>query len=354
MADASNDPEWWHSPNNIDVNRAIRKELAVFQKADTCRGLWQLSTTTFLLVALFAAMYAMPGKFVWVEPILALFAAGMVVRIFIIQHDCGHRSFLPSQRANDIVGVFCSLITMTPYANWRFQHAHHHAVWNNLSHRDDGTDIYSSCLTVAEYERLSRLRRRIYRIALHPVVALILLPPVIFLVLYRWPFDTPRKFRKERLSVWSTNLALIITYGGLALAFGLKSMLLVHLSTMLFASIVGVWLFSIQHRFESADWYRQGTWTAEQAALHGSSFLYMPRVLHWFTGNIAYHHLHHLAPRIPNYRLHHCQQFCENMLPSGNRITLWQALRAHRYTLWDERNERMAGFRDVHQRSRSS
>lgn len=326
---------------------AIRTRLAAYQRPELRSSIWQVASTGGLYAALLAAMYAMPWRLSWLGLVLALPAAGLVVRLFIIQHDCGHGSFFRSKRANDILGWCCSLATFTPYANWRHQHAHHHAVWNNLDRRHGGADIYSSCLTVAEYRALPSLRRLLYRLAMHPLIALLVLPPLIFLVLYRWPFDTPSRMKRERVSVWLTDFALLAVYGGLAIILGFWSMLMVHLSIIVIASTIGVWMFSIQHRFEHAVWARQDNWTPNEAALRGSSYLRLPRIMHWFTGNIGFHHLHHLAPRIPNYRLPACQDACAPMLPPGNSISFWQAFRAYRFTLWDEERERMVGFRKI-------
>lgn len=326
---------------------SIRSRLEMFQHPQWRRGVWQLVSTGGLLVALIVAMYAIPWRLSWIGLGLALPAAGLVVRLFIIQHDCGHGSFFRSKRANDVLGWCCSLVTFTPYANWRHQHAHHHAVWNNLDRRNGGSDIYSSCLTVAEYRALPLFRRLTYRFAMHPLISLLMLPPLIFLILYRWPFDTPSRMKLERLSVWLTNLALLALYGGLAMILGFWSMLMVHLSIMVIASTVGVWMFSIQHRFERAIWARQDSWTPVEAALRGSSYLRLPKIMHWFTGNIGFHHLHHLAPRIPNYHLPACQTACAHLLPAGNTISFWQALRAYRFTLWDEERERMVGFHEI-------
>ena len=237
---------------------------------------------------------------------LSLLAAGFLVRIFIIQHDCGHGSFFRSRRANNILGSICSLMTLTPYAFWRRQHARHHGSWNNLDRRAaSGVDIYSSCLTMAEYLRLGSWRRRLYRVAYHPAVSHLMLPPVVFFLLYRVPFDAAKGWRHERRAVTSPISRWACLIGGLGLAIGFGRVAAVQIPTMVVASIIGVWLFSIQHRFE----HRMGNdaeWSLAAAALRGSSHLRLPRILQWFSGNIGFHHAHHLNPRIPNYRLEEC------------------------------------------------
>ncbi|MBM3561387.1 MAG: fatty acid desaturase, partial [Alphaproteobacteria bacterium] len=233
---------------------------------------------------------------------------------------------------------------MTPYASWRRQHAGHHTMWNNLDRHDTGVDIYSTCLIVAEYRALPRWRRLGYRISHDPLVMNLLLPPFIFILLYRLPFDTPKEQRRERRSVLVANLALVALFGGLGLVLGFCEVLAVQLPVIALAAIIGVWLFSVQHKGESTLWAREEGWTRESAALEGSTWLRLPRLLQWFTGNIGLHHLHHLNPRIPNYRLQRC---CEAIpaLRQAPSLTLRGGLAAMRYALWDEGLQRMVTFR---------
>jgi omega-6 fatty acid desaturase (delta-12 desaturase) len=317
--------------------------LASFQAPQLRRSLGQLGVTIAGYVGLVGLMYAMLHVSLLLTFSLAIPAAGFVVRLFIIQHDCGHASFFRSRKANEAVGWLCSLITCTPYANWRRQHAGHHAMWNNLDHRHSGADIYSSCLTVREYQARTRWGRWKYRAARHPVVAQLLLPPLVFLVLYRVPFDTPASWRKERRSVYLTNLALMGQVTALMLLFGAGPVALIQLPIMVLASIVGVWLFSVQHRFEESQWAWQAQWTPTGAALHGSSWLRLPRVLQWFTGSIGFHHVHHLLPRVPNYRLRACHEAAP-LFSSVTILTLGEAFRAPSYALWDESVRRMVRF----------
>lgn len=305
--------------------------------------MWQMATSFLPFLALCAAMYWSLALSYALTLALAVPAAGLVVRIFIIQHDCGHGSFLRARWANGAVGMACSLATFTPYAMWRRQHAGHHGRWNNLDCRQSGADIYSSCLTVAEYHDLPPRQRWRYRLMQHPLVAWILLPPLVFLVLYRVPFDTPSAWAAERRAVYLTDLALLALYGGLGLLVGFRAMALVQGPIMVIAAIIGVWLFSIQHRFERALWARQDVWSPIAAALEGSSHLDLPCILQWFTGNIGFHHVHHINPRIPNYRLEACQDAC----PALRQVPVmkpWQALRAWRAALWDEAAGRMVPF----------
>ena len=317
--------------------------IAPFQSASLPRSLAQLAGNLVAYLVLLAAMYGALHVSVWLTLALAVPTAGFVVRLFIVQHDCGHGSFFRSRRANAAAGFLCSLATFTPYASWRRQHAGHHAVWNNLDQRHSGADIYSTCLTVAEYARLGPWRQRLHRAARHPLVAQLLLPPLVFLVLFRVPFDMPRTWTRERRSVHLTNVALAAMLAGLVFAFGPRAVMLVQLPVMVLASIAGVWLFSVQHRFEDALWAHQADWTALDASLHGSSLLRLPRWLQWFTGNIGFHHVHHLAPRVPNYRLQACHEAAP-ALAAVTTLSFRQALRAPSFALWDDKLGRMVPF----------
>jgi acyl-lipid omega-6 desaturase (Delta-12 desaturase) len=332
------------------ARRSVLAEIVPYQGPLPALAMRQLTITLAAWVAVLALMYAGLGISVWLAWALAPLAGFLLVRIFIIQHDCGHGSFLRSRRANDAIGWMCSVLTWTPYANWRVQHAYHHSAWNNLDRRS-GRDIYSGCLTVAEYRALTPLRRWVHRVMLHPLVSQVALPPIIFFVLYRFPFDTPLGSNRERASVHRTSLAIAALYAGLALILGTRAVLLVQAPVIAIASIIGVWLFSVQHRFESALWTNNAAWDPITAGLHGSSYLRLPGWLHWFTGNIALHHLHHLSPRIPNYRLQACQRACAVLAESEARaLSIGEALRAGRYVLWDESLGRMVRFADLDRR----
>ena len=326
---------------------ALLSAFSRFQAPVLGHSLSQLATTFGPFLALMAAMYVAASYSPWASLLLAIPAGALVVRIFIIQHDCGHGAFFRHRAANDWLGRVCSLFTMTPYANWRRQHANHHAVWNNLDRRTEGADIYSTCLTLREYTALSPRRRLLYRLVRHPIIAQLVLPPMVFMLLYRLPFDTPRAWRRERASVLVTNAALAVLLAGLIWAAGLNEVLLVQLSTMLVASVIGVWLFSVQHRFENVVWARQAAWDATNAALYGSSYLKLPRLLQWASGNIGFHHIHHLVPRVPNYRLEDCHHAFAALGGRARALTLRQALRAPSYLLWDEDGGRMLRLADL-------
>lgn len=321
----------------------LRNRLRPYQTPSLSRSLAQLATSVLPFIGCWALMVLSLDISYAVTLLLAIPAAGFLVRIFIIQHDCGHGAFFRSRRINDAVGTLCGVMTLTPYANWRRQHAGHHANWNNLDRRNSGYDIYSSCLTLSEYNALDRRERLFHRLLRHPVMALILLPPLVFLMLYRFPFDTPSDWRRERLSVHTTNLMIAVVLLALAAWLGVGTVLLVQLPITILAGIAGVWLFSVQHRFEHTLWVRQEEWDPELAALQGSSYLRLPGILKWFTGNIGFHHIHHLNPRIPNYRLEECHQRFP-VLQEVPTLTLGAALAGGRLWLWDEAHGKLVPF----------
>jgi omega-6 fatty acid desaturase (delta-12 desaturase) len=324
----------------------LRKDAKRFQSPDLGSALTQaaVSLSGFLIVC--AAMYVLSKVSYWIALSLTPLAAGFLVRIFIIQHDCGHLSFFPGRRGNHILGFVCSLLTLTPYSSWRRQHAGHHGIWNNLDHRQSGADIYSSCLTLAEYHALSPLRRRWYRVSRHPLFSNILLPPLIFLGLYRIPFDMPKTWQRERRAVYVTDVVLVAMFSGLGLLLGFGELALIQLPIVIAASIIGVWLFSVQHRAEMAQWTHHKDWDAVSASLQGSTHLRLPPVLEWFTGNIGYHHVHHLNPRIPNYRLKECH-LAIPALRNVPTLSLREGLRAVWFVLWDEKRSRMITFKEA-------
>lgn len=330
-------------PPRCPDRRTLMAAIAPFQVPSLRLSLWQFVSTFLAYVAVNAAMYCLTGAWTWALPLLAVVAAGLVVRLFIIQHDCGHGAFFRSRWLNDGLGQFVSLFTYTPYGFWRRQHNNHHACVNNLDRRDTGIDLYSTCATVAEYEALPPGRRMLYRAVRHPLVTQFLLPPLVFLVLYRLPFDTDAGWKRERRGVVLTNLVLATALGGLMLVFGVGQVLLVQLPIIGLAAIVGVWLFSVQHRFEAAQWARQAEWDPVRASLEGGSYLVLPRMLQWFTGNIGFHHVHHLSARVPNYRLQACHE-ARPELARVTRLTMWDALRAPSYALWDEARGHMVPF----------
>jgi len=324
--------------------RSLLRLAATFQSPVLAHSVWQFASTGAAYAALLALMYLAYHVSVWLSLALVPLAAGLVVRLFIIQHDCGHGAFFQSRRANLVVGVLCSLATLTPFTNWRRHHAQHHAMWNNLDKRDMTTDIYSTCLTVQEYAAMSPSKRWFARAVRHPLIAHLIIPPLVFLVLYRVPFETPRAWVGERRAVYLTNALIVAGLIAMILPLGIWPVLLIQVPVIAVAAIIGVWLFSIQHRFEEAHWAHSSDWSAITAAIRGSSFLKLPAVLRWFSGNIGYHHVHHLVPRVPNYRLRACHEACEELFGTARVLTLREALLAPSYALFDESLGRMVQF----------
>jgi omega-6 fatty acid desaturase (delta-12 desaturase) len=263
---------------SIETRAALRAAIEPFEHPSIARACWQLVSSLGFFIATLALMYWSLGVSYWLTLTLALPASGFLVRTFIVQHDCGHGSFFGSPRANDIVGTVCSVFTLAPYQNWRRQHSQHHANWNNLDRREHGADIYTGCLTVNEYQSLSPLRRLLYRLPRHPLPAHLIFPPLLFLLLYRFPFDTPRKWTAERRSVWLTNIAIVFCVLLLDACLGFQAVMMVQLPIVAITTISGVWLFSVQHRFETARWRRAPEWSFQAAALTGSSYLKLPRL----------------------------------------------------------------------------
>lgn len=309
-----------------------------YQAPDNWRSVWQIANSVIPYIAMWYLMYRSLSVSYWLTLALAVPAAGFLTRIFIIMHDCGHGSFFKSSRANHFVGAVCGVLTHTPYFQWTREHAIHHASSGNLSRRGVG-DV--DTLTVKEYLARSRWGRLKYRLYRNPLVMLLVGPQYIFLFSYR--FTGKHSGRRERNNVYVTNLGLVALYGSLWWAMGLKALLMVWAPAWIIAGAWGVWLFYVQHQFENTYWRDSDEWDYGEAALLGSSYYKLPRVAQWFSGNIGFHHIHHLSPRIPNYKLQRCHE--ENPLfQESTVIRFGKSLKTASLKLWDEDQRRLVGF----------
>jgi omega-6 fatty acid desaturase (delta-12 desaturase) len=279
----------------------------------------------------------------WLTLLLSIPLGGLVVRFFIIQHDCGHGSFTPSRRVNDTIGRIVSVLTVTPYGLWRRTHAQHHASSGNLDRRGAG-DIKT--LTVAEYMALTSGEKFRYRIYRSPIFLFLVGVPAFFVLIQRLPWFHPLPAREVWRSVIGLNLALVVLYGALGYAMGFGKLAMIAIPSIFVATIIGGWLFFIQHQFEDTHWDTSENWNFQVAAVHGSSFYVLHPILDWFTGNIGLHHIHHLNSMVPNYRLRACLEASPEFM-SLNRLTLWDSFQCARLTLWDESQRRLIGFSDL-------
>jgi omega-6 fatty acid desaturase (delta-12 desaturase) len=297
-------------------------------------------------VALWILMYAALQVSYLLVIALAIPAAGFLLRSYILFHDCTHGSLLPGRRANELVGSILALIVFTPFARWRHDHRVHHATAGDLDRRGVG-DVPT--LTVAEYQARSRRARVGYRLFRNPVVMFGLGPIYGMLLMPRWAARSAGA-RVQR-SVWRTNLALVVVVGALCWLLGWREFLLVQAPLVVLAGGTGIWLFYVQHQFEDTYWQRPDNWSYTDAALRGSSYLRLPRLLQFFTGNIGLHHVHHLNPKIPNYNLQRAHDQCE-VFHSVPRVSLLDGLRAVRLKLWDENAARLVTWAELKQSTR--
>ena len=315
--------------------------LAPYRKPDTRRSVWQLATALTMYIGTWVLMYFSLDVSYWLTLVLAVPAAFFLMRLFIIQHDCGHGAFFQNSRWADVTGFVLGVLTLTPYHYWKKTHAIHHATSGNLEHRGFG-DI--NTLTVDEYLALTRWQKFKYRVYRNPLILFGIGAVLHFGVVHRVPTIVPREWRRERSSILWTDLALILLILGAGLVFGFKEVALVHAPLLILSCSMGVWMFYVQHQFEPTYWEHDDAWKYESAALQGSSFYALPKVMHWLTGNIGYHHIHHLNARIPNYRLPEVYQKHPDLQRGVTELTLWQSVRCIFLTLWDEREQKLVSF----------
>lgn len=315
-----------------------RKLISKYQHADVWRSVWQVVDSFVPYVVLLYLMCLSLNVSYWLTLLLAIPAAGCQVRTFIIFHDCGHGSFFKSQRVNDIVGIVSGLFSFTPYYEWRHNHAIHHATGSDLDNRGIG-DVWM--LTVKEYISRTRFSRFVYRFYRNPIVMFGIGPLFMFFVSHR--FTSVSSGPREKKNVYWTNIALALIVAALCYTVGVVSFVLVFLPTIWIAGSFGVWLFYVQHQYDGVYWARHTEWNFFDSALKGSSYYKLPAVLRWFSGNIGFHHIHHLSPRIPNYTLRKCQKEVPLFWPV-KPVTLLSSFRCLMLRLWDEDARTLVGF----------
>ena len=323
--------------------RDLTRVLVSYREPNLARSIIELAITGGPLVLLWFLMWGTLDLGYWLSLLLALPAAGFLVRLFMIQHDCGHGAFFHRRGTNDWVGRAIGVLTLTPYDFWRRTHAAHHSTSGNLDRRGIG-DI--DTLTVDEYLARSRWDRLRYRVYRHPIIMFGVGPAYLFIIQHRLPVGLMRSGWRPWLSAMATNVAIAALVATMIWLVGIGPFLLVQLPIILLAASAGVWLFYVQHQFENTAWARDGTWNLQDAALHGSSHYALPGLLRWFTANIGVHHIHHLCSRIPCYRLPLVLRDHPELHGIG-RLTLLQSLRCVRLVLWDEDQQRLVSFREV-------
>ncbi|MFJ9500675.1 fatty acid desaturase [Brevibacillus centrosporus] len=319
----------------------LKKDVAPYEKTDTKASIRQVINTIGPLILLWYAAYLCLSVSYWLTLPLTLVAAGFTVRTFIIFHDCCHQSFFKSRMANDILGIITGVLTLCPYEQWKNSHAIHHATSSNLDKRGVG-DIWM--MTVEEYVSAPLWHRIAYRLYRHPITLFIFGPTFVFVFQYR--FNRKGARRKERLNTYLTSVLIASLYALIIWAIGWQAFLMIQGPIFFFSGLMGVWLFYVQHTFEDSYFEEEAEWSYVKAAVEGSSYYQLPKVLQWITGNIGFHHVHHLSPKVPNYNLERAHNETKP-LQMATTITLKSSLKSLCFRLWDEDAKRFVGFQDI-------
>lgn len=323
----------------------LKEKLSPYEKSSNKNSVWQLINTMGPFVLLWFLAYQSLEISYLLTLGIATIAAGFLVRIFIIFHDCCHHSFFKNRLANKIVGTCTGVLTMCPYDQWQRSHSIHHATSGNLNKRGIG-DIW--IMTVEEYETASTWQKFAYRMYRNPFIMFVIGPIYIFLIAYRFNRKDARS--KERINTYVTNFSIIAIFALFFLTIGWKAFLLVQGPIFLISGSAGVWLFYVQHQFEHVYFEREDKWNYVKAALEGSSYYKLPKVLQWLTGNIGFHHIHHLSPKVPNYHLEelHNTHFLKENIPT---VTLSSSIHTLKYKLWDEKQKELITFKELKNRT---
>lgn len=326
----------------------LKKSVAPYEKSNLGISIRQIVNTLIPLALLWSAAYYSLSISYWLTLGFGAIASLFVVRTFIIFHDCCHGSFFRSKKANDLMGIFTGVLTLSPYLQWKNAHNIHHATSGNLDKRGVG-ELWM--LTVEEYAALPPLRRFIYRAYRNPLVMFGLGPIFVFLIQNR--FNRSGAQRKEKLNTYLMNALIVVTYSLMCWALGWQAFLMVQGPIFYLSGVLGIWLFYVQHTFEESYFEHNDEWIYVRAAVEGSSFYRMPKILQWLTGNIGYHHVHHLSPRVPNYYLEEAHKSTPP-LQKATTISIRQSLKSLRFRLWDEEQKRFVGFHDAKHRIRKN
>ena len=321
----------------------LAARLSRYCRARLGRAIWELSITGVLFLGCWLGALVGVAYVHWLFVFLSIPSGLFLIRLFMIQHDCGHGSFFRNGRWNDLVGRTIGVLCWTPYAYWRRLHAGHHATSGNLDRRGTG-DI--ATLTVSEYRSLTRWRRLQYRLYRNPLVLFGLGPSYVFILKHRMPLELVRDLKDGWISVMTTNAAIIGIAVVASIVVGPAAFAAVHLSTILCAATIGVWLFYVQHQFQETRWDGQDKWNFRRQAIEGSSYYDLPGPLRWLTANIGIHHVHHLKCRIPSYRLYECLKDIPE-LRKVNRLTLWESFKCVSLALWDDSERKLVSFRSL-------
>lgn len=327
--------------DDIEKTKKLRKDVASFAKSENRKSVVQIINTMIPLLGVWTLGYLFSPNFPYLAVICSIIAAGLVVRTFIIFHDCTHGSFFKNKHANNVIGNIAGVLTSFPYEKWKREHLIHHASSSNLDKRGIG-DI--DMLTIDEYLEKSPFKRLLYRLYRNPVVMFGLGPIYMVLVLNRVNRKDAKK--KERQNTYLNNILLVSICTTLILVFGWSSFLLVHGVTLFIAGSLGIWLFYIQHTYEDSYFEHEEEWDYVKAAVEGSSFYKLPKLLQWVTGNIGYHHVHHLSPRVPNYNLEAAHESIPP-LQKATTITLKTSVESIRYKLYDPEAKKFVTFQDI-------
>lgn len=319
-----------------DWTRIISK----YVRPSHAKSWWQLINSVIPYFGLLVAMYFSMQVSYWLTLAIAPLAAGFMVRIFIIFHDCGHGSFFRSEKANLVTGIITGFIVFTPYHRWHYEHQRHHQTVGNLDKRGVGDVMI---MTVEEYKNSTPKQRLFYRLYRNPIILLLIVPFFLFTVLFR--LHGTNQSRKMHMQTHLTSLALVAAIVGISFWIGFVNFLLIQVPVLLIASIAGVWLFYVQHQYKDVVWERTENWDYTTIAMRGSSYYKLPRILQFFSGNIGFHHIHHLSPRIPNYNLEKCYR--ENPIFQKEPLTFWPAIRSVKYRLWDEEKHKLVTFKEA-------